>query len=466
MADINAAADGLGPSPAKRLNQNLSPPESPVRPPAIDTSPPSASRSSRGSTSSSAISRGSYTSQVAATVLGSVRRRSARVAANEERDRVIQEQKRKAEAIAKTREEVATSLGAILKAERTIEGDNIESLLERFLISDREKDEYKQQLSYLNKRYTSILNLFTESRPLIDVLTLQKLTDLAVLQFSPERVALWNIKKGTTRSIWEHVTADEQCQSSIGENIDPNCWICGFNLEEFELPLLKGQPQKRKECEHVLPICQSVLVLSLYTYENTKKDDQTLYDLEYRWAHKHCNRVKNDDVYFQKGEDGLIHPDAKAWKSLLTSIQQPRSDTGEFYSWLKEKIRGNPNWISERIANFNTVYGAITEKINRTSSDVGVSMYYLCMVAWSEEIARRMEDEDSRVILGFHPEIAMADDSDIRYEGSAPRSPGQDTSFSERLASMGGRKRRTYRNKRPKRRYQSIKISSKRHSLS
>jgi hypothetical protein len=457
----------------KVADNTESPSPKPKSSASITSSPPSAIRS----VASSAISQGSFVSRVWQEANRKISPQGitspARIAAIQEKKKQIELLKSRSSAIESTRQEVANTLRDLLKADQKIEGveDNIQELLGS--LTTAEKAKYDLRLQFLKTRHESALNfLAVGSKGIGSILTQLKLTDLAVLQFSPERVALWNVKKGKARDIWEHLDPDDQCLASpIGENTNPNCWICGFALDGFQLPNFNGNPQKPKECEHVLPICQAVMVLSLYAYGQVEPSDAEDYRLEYKWAHKHCNRIKNDDVYFQESDEKRVEPSEVEWKKLLGNIQNPRNDTIGFDVWLQQQIAnvGKADWINRQVGTFNTFYKPITEKINKKIEEVDLSMYYLLMNASSLLIANRISDLESRRILGLPigPEGTIGDSKSVG-------GPEVNASFGDDGADLdlvlgsqgrGGRKRRTYR-KRPKRRHQSIKMSSMRHSLS
>ena len=109
-------------------------------------------------------------------------------------------------------------------------------------------------------------------------------------------------KKHKLRNIWELTGPETQCNNTIGK-VDENtkCWLCGFSIESEPLGLLGT-------CDHILPIAQARFFLDLYnpSYKRTISDDRKeLLKLEYAWAHRFCNAVKQD-IPIIKGytEDG------------------------------------------------------------------------------------------------------------------------------------------------------------------
>jgi hypothetical protein len=105
----------------------------------------------------------------------------------------------------------------------------------------------------------------------------------------------------TVRDIWELSTPTTQCENIIGKTkSDTKCWICDLPLGSVE--------GLTPECEHILPIAQAVIYLGLFSVSAEKKlfptdmyvlsgEDRKKLQLEYRWAHRVCNQIKNDDSY-------------------------------------------------------------------------------------------------------------------------------------------------------------------------
>ena len=104
------------------------------------------------------------------------------------------------------------------------------------------------------------------------------------------------------RDIWELSSPTTQCENIIGKATgETRCWICNLPIQDNVLGLTP-------ECEHVLPIAQAILYMGLFSVSAVKKIFPTemfvlpgmkseALKLEYRWAHRVCNQVKNDDSY-------------------------------------------------------------------------------------------------------------------------------------------------------------------------
>ena len=93
------------------------------------------------------------------------------------------------------------------------------------------------------------------------------------------------------------------------------CYICGF-------PLGSGSRSDPKpECEHVLPVLHASQWLALYQgfKDGAKYPRGILY--EYLWAHKCCNRIKNNDSWITMDGAGQMKPDVTNIKKSLRGIQ-------------------------------------------------------------------------------------------------------------------------------------------------
>jgi hypothetical protein len=161
------------------------------------------------------------------------------------------------------------------------------------------------------------------------------LTDLANAIFGENYVD--ELKKNeiirSVRDIWELSTPTTQCENIIGR-VEPGktpCWICSLPINDtYGLTA---------ECEHVLPIAQSVIYIGLYSTAAAKgifPRDMTMLGgvskehlvREYKWAHQVCNQVKNDESYLDfnlKEQNYFVREDKIA--NLLQRIKtNSRSD--------------------------------------------------------------------------------------------------------------------------------------------
>ena len=259
--------------------------------------------------------------------------------------------------------------------------------------------------------------------------------DLALLMFGPERVALWETNYNLVRDIFEISTAPSQCNNTIGEfrpGVTP-CWICGMVIPFKTADLYCGHENGlAAECEHILPIAQASIFLQLYDPGNRLSE---LFPLEYAWSHKLCNRTKNDDVYFQPELDreGVPVIDGTAFSRLLTRIYN--SERGDricngrpehsFQNLLRNYVgKDVSGWKSRQNGEFVKRYGNIVTFIKGKNFISSPELYILALAAAPASIVNR-HDETRQATLGH------------------------------------GR-----RTRRRRRRHQSIKMSSRRHSLS
>jgi len=105
----------------------------------------------------------------------------------------------------------------------------------------------------------------------------------------------------TARKLLELRTPEEQCDYSIGPFIDGTlCYIC-------HLPITTEQ-HFAGECEHILAVPDALFHTQLYQIKtnilNYGVYDQGLIKSEYKWAHRCCNRGKNDRRFMKRSSDG------------------------------------------------------------------------------------------------------------------------------------------------------------------
>jgi hypothetical protein len=109
------------------------------------------------------------------------------------------------------------------------------------------------------------------------------------------------------RDILEQLSASEQCINTIGDigtrPANSQCYICGLPLKP------DGEGVFAPECEHILPVAEASIFLHLYTGNNSLNESHRVkMELEYAWAHRGCNRIKNNFLFIQQvtQEDGKI----------------------------------------------------------------------------------------------------------------------------------------------------------------
>lgn len=149
--------------------------------------------------------------------------------------------------------------------------------------------------------------------------------------------------KGKLRKIFERSGPTTQCRNVIGKLVGDEtlCWICNTKIP---LSAIAGDPNDigdeenededddeddgegghplKPECEHVFPVAQAVCFTGLYSgalyktlakgYRNkgsslADSEAQAYVDglrVEYGWAHRVCNQVKNDLQFLELSESG------------------------------------------------------------------------------------------------------------------------------------------------------------------
>lgn len=133
-------------------------------------------------------------------------------------------------------------------------------------------------------------NIFTEP-----LQCLIGLTDLMKFFCGDDIVRCLQSQYGSLRDVVEKSTPTTQCNNVIDPPKD--CWICGGPITE--------EANFTPECEHIFPIAQALVFTGLYEHnlferlsDNIGGDLSRAYieglKLEYKWAHRICNQVKND----------------------------------------------------------------------------------------------------------------------------------------------------------------------------
>lgn len=168
--------------------------------------------------------------------------------------------------------------------------------------------------------------------------------------FPKDVTAKWRAKKKTCRQIYELSDVNAQCNHVVKpkEPKDDVCYICGFAFDETVEGL-------QRACEHILPIVQAVFFLELYTTGKPINDAQLL---EYDWAHRCCNYVKNDYSFLttrMKNNYPTYVFNANQASVTLSLIQNTKTDpkTGQQkyigLEHIQPKIELNPVWKEQRL---------------------------------------------------------------------------------------------------------------------
>uniref|UniRef100_A0A6C0ELL5 Uncharacterized protein n=1 Tax=viral metagenome TaxID=1070528 RepID=A0A6C0ELL5_9ZZZZ len=330
---------------------------------------------------------------------------SPRLQALQTRKRGLEADEKAESARKKTRQDAAELFKDLTTASRKIDTDIPEGMI-------TDKAEYDRLLPGLQAEYRRIVTESPEST-LYSLLEHLGQKEFALLEFGPERIALWLSNNHTIRSIWEHSEPTEQCRSGAGGE-EGQCWICGMAIDPEATH--EGYDQGAPECEHILPIVNAVQVLSLYSEHAVttgviSKAEQNKYSLEYAWAHSHCNQLKSDDIYLKSVNPETVAPDPRKWDALLTKIiSNPRG--GKFKEASEEFVRklnayiarypsGMGKWREDRRKVFMEKYGKITDHINNEIRRTGLATFVLQVAVASKTLSGRITEPAKRQMLGL-----------------------------------------------------------------
>jgi hypothetical protein len=179
-------------------------------------------------------------------------------------------------------------------------------------------------------------------------------------------------KRASYRDIWELSTPTTQCANTIGPSISKNtvCWLCGYAIDDSEIAL-------KPECEHVLPVGQALIFLDLY--KNTLHKGATnpelikMLQLEYRWSHSVCNRIKSDKIFLSFNSKGT--------PVILTDVI--KQYLGDIYKDgdIKNLVgKSSAKWVKERVGDISDQLQLIIDYMNKKTTGLlllsGVASLY------------------------------------------------------------------------------------------
>ena len=185
---------------------------------------------------------------------------------------------------------------------------------------------------------------------------LKPLTDMITTIFSNDFVEFVVKKHGTLRDFYETSSPTTQCNNTVGA-VEPDktkCWICGFTI-----PATADQQHAfSPECEHVFPIAQAIFFIGLYTSDvKSNAEYVNKLKLEYDWAHRVCNQIKNDSHFIHhniQNPDGRWSIDPIKIKDFLKDILARGNKYKGGATLLKQQIQKQgisvDKWISDRTA--------------------------------------------------------------------------------------------------------------------
>jgi len=198
------------------------------------------------------------------------------------------------------------------------------------------------------------------------------LTQLSETIFGKEIINNLKNKGIPVRNIWEISSPTTQCNNIIGKvQNGEKCWICGLSIQED-----KAHKGLNPECEHILPIAQAVIFLSLYR-TGSPEENKVLQNLEYAWAHSVCNQEKSDIcALVAKNSGDSVGVSKKSIIEILSKIYfSPRSVS--FTRNLRTAYSSFKAFVEARFPEIKVKYKAITDFINGQNDD----RYRLCILA-------------------------------------------------------------------------------------
>jgi hypothetical protein len=207
--------------------------------------------------------------------------------------------------------------------------------------------------SYTGKRSTTKKSGFKTRKAATSQVTEFGLKRLAVAVFGEEAIRILQAKGFNVREIWElHSSPTVQCNNTIGpvKYSSTECWICGLPVKQK----IKGLTP---ECDHVLPIAQAIIFLSLYRAGVGVKDEEKLgLELEYGWAHNVCNQEKSDMCPIVKNAStGKFQINDGDIRQMLSDIYVSNRSQ-EFTEELVKVYRTKSEFISGRLGVLKSRY--------------------------------------------------------------------------------------------------------------
>lgn len=155
------------------------------------------------------------------------------------------------------------------------------------------------------------------------------------------------------RDIWELSEPTKQCNATIDALTDKTpCWICGLRIETKKLD--KAIRGHTAECEHVLPVAQGLLFLSLYGQCDKQRcaTDSKYKDflrMEYDWSHVVCNQEKSVVNFIQIVNNKVSTRDDEIRKVLSAIWNSKRAYGGLFKTMLHEAFPTEKEFVDTRL---------------------------------------------------------------------------------------------------------------------
>ena len=186
------------------------------------------------------------------------------------------------------------------------------------------------------------------------------LQDLAILLFGEDAVKEVK-KKMDVREIWNISTNTTQCNNVIGKSdANTECWICGLKIDPRDAGM-------KPECEHILPVAQAIVYLSLYSAKKAPytEEEKRVIELEYGWAHTVCNQDKSDICCIVKENNRAVVSDNNIKYILKKIYNSNRADASEIKRQIATKYGGSlASFIEGRMGPVKQKYQNIVDFLN------------------------------------------------------------------------------------------------------
>ena len=214
-----------------------------------------------------------------------------------------------------------------------------------------------KKLRELPKLNQQQINLATE-----DVYNLIGVKDILLKRYIYETII--NINNTQGRNIFSTLADTAQCYKSIGkEQLDTNCYLCGYPLLERHTHFTDHINPLYPECEHVLPYIYGALYLKLVT--NAKEYTQLplflkeLTQLEYKWSHRACNQLKSQAPFIMLNKNLQYIPDENNIKCFIEQLYFGNSTWGtQWRQSIANIVSGgniNDSWLKESMKKFQPI---------------------------------------------------------------------------------------------------------------
>ena len=242
-------------------------------------------------------------------------------------------------------------------------------------------------------------------------LLLKDLNDMVATCLGKQVADCLKAIKGTIRDTVETASPTMQCNSVLDTPLilgTTECWICGSVIpdktaEEEAVHIARKRPSDKKkhplspECEHIFPVAQALCFTGLYEHElfntlkrTTHNNHQAYIEglkLEYRWAHRICNQVKNDTHFIKiDGNRFQVNRDTITpfIRSILTNQEYqwpplPKQNEPDYFAdnprnsgsaLLKKQLAStNDAWVESRVTEIANKTSAILQRVSHITAE-------------------------------------------------------------------------------------------------